>query len=166
MDGDIKFMDIRKIKRLIKLVEQSNIDELNISDSEMSIHISRVYNTNIRNSMNIEKKHTVSSQKPMLSSNFPSSSITNIVESVNSKCTNHIIRSPIVGIFYINNNSSNLKAFIKIGKKINVGDTLCIIEAMKMMNHIKSDRSGMIKDILVKNGDAVEFNEPLIIIES
>ena len=106
-------MDIRKIKKLIELFEESGIAELEISDAAPS---------------------------------------------------GHLMRSPMVGSFY-RSSSPDAKPFAEVGQQVNVGDTLCIVEAMKMMNQIESDKAGVIKAILVENGQAVEFDEPLFIIE-
>lgn len=76
----------------------------------------------------------------------------------------HVVRSPMVGTFY-RSPSPDAKAFIEVGKQVNVGDTLCIVEAMKMMNQIEADKAGVVKAILLKDGDAVEFDEPLVVIE-
>ncbi|PPI88487.1 acetyl-CoA carboxylase, biotin carboxyl carrier protein [Candidatus Pantoea edessiphila] len=162
-------MDIRKIKKLIELTEKYNISKLTISEQTESISISRIPK-NIDNTENQQQFSNISS--PINSQNTVKpyhSELTQIELSKleNQKMTNantHIIRSPMVGIFYLTPNPKS-QVFIEIGKKISVGDTLCIIEAMKMMNQIESDISGTVKAILVENGHLVEFNEPLIIIE-
>jgi len=81
-----------------------------------------------------------------------------------AEISGHIVRSPMVGTFY-RTPSPDAKAFIEIGQKVNVGDTLCIVEAMKMMNQIEADKSGVVKAILVESGQPVEFDEPLVVIE-
>ena len=81
-----------------------------------------------------------------------------------AEISGHIVRSPMVGTFY-RTPSPDAKAFIEIGQKVNVGDTLCIVEAMKMMNQIEADKSGTVKAILVESGQPVEFDEPLVVIE-
>ena len=81
-----------------------------------------------------------------------------------AEISGHIVRSPMVGTFY-RTPSPNAKAFIEVGQKVNVGDTLCIVEAMKMMNQIEADKSGTVKAILVESGQPVEFDEPLVVIE-
>ena len=112
-------MDIRKIKKLIELVEESGISELEISEGEESVRISRA---------------------------APAASF------------------PVMQQAYAAP-SPDAKAFIEVGQKVNVGDTLCIVEAMKMMNQIEADKSGTVKAILVESGQPVEFDEPLVVIE-
>ncbi|WP_225639533.1 acetyl-CoA carboxylase biotin carboxyl carrier protein [Candidatus Profftia sp. (ex Adelges kitamiensis)] len=139
-------MDIRKIKKLIKLVESSSIFELEISEGQESVRIS---NTKITNSI------------PMLQPYYTAESVAeNLVKSNSS----HIVRSPMVGIFY-RTPHPDAKSFIEIGQKVDIGDPLCIVEAMKMMNYIEADKSGVVKEIMVENGQPVEFDEPLIAIE-
>lgn len=161
-------MDIRKIKTLIELVKKSNITDLEISEGENTI---RIKNNNLEYSMDQLKQHSLPqftkqniSQQTSLSCN---DSIKNNYKSNTDsdyKKINYIIRSPMVGTFYSSPNP-DAKPFVEIGQKVNVGDTLCIVEAMKMMNQIESDQMGTIKSILVKSGQPVEFDEPLIIIE-
>ncbi|AIN46946.1 acetyl-CoA carboxylase biotin carboxyl carrier protein [Candidatus Palibaumannia cicadellinicola] len=150
-------MDIRKIKKLIELVEESSISELKISEGEESVRISRA---------------TVQSAYPMIQTYIPTSQPQSgtvheaAIETaaVPATMSSHIVRSPMVGIFY-RTPSSDTKTFIEVGQKVNVGDTLCIVEAMKIMNSIQSDKAGVVKAILPDNGQPVEFDEPLIIIE-
>jgi len=157
-------MDIFKIKKLIKIIEKSNISELEISEGEKSVRISRI---NTRNSLNLQdqnknyNKYKSPSENTIFSSKvFPE----NKNKQKTTKNNKHIIHSPIIGIFYRSINPEE-KPFIEIGQTVKIGDPLCIIEAMKMMNQIKTDKSGVIKNILLKNGETVEFNQPLIIIE-
>lgn len=156
-------MDIRKIKKLIELVEESGISELAISEDKKSVRISRVTTQSMYPMIQptyispMQEKSTVST----------TSSTPSIMEesgTAASTTSGHLICSPLVGIFYCTPSPSS-KPFIEVGQKVNIGDTLCIIEAMKMMNYIESDRSGIIKSILRNNGQPVEFNEPLIVIE-
>ncbi|KEY91261.1 biotin carboxyl carrier protein of acetyl-CoA carboxylase [Candidatus Photodesmus blepharus] len=137
-------MDIRKIKKLVKLIEESGIAELEISDGEESIRISRGVSS-------------VSSIDPVQSS---SSS----VSPSSSAPSGHQVLSPIVGTFY-SSPSPNSEPFIKLGQQVIVGETLCIVEAMKMMNQITADKSGIVTAILVNDGQLVEFEQPLVIIE-
>ena len=145
-------MDIRKIKKLIELVEESGINELEISEGEESVRICR--------------------GAPMVAA--PLMQAAPIAASVAAPIaapveaapvqTGHIVRSPMVGTFYAST-SPDAPSFTEIGKHVNAGDTLCIIEAMKMMNQIEADKSGVIKEILAQNEDAIEFDQPLFIIE-
>lgn len=143
-------MDIKKINTLIKLVKKAKITELEISNKDESIRINYLNNKYLLNNANyhIDNKKKIEYK-------------TNIKK---KELNGHIIRSPMVGTFYITPNPT-AKPFITIGQKVNIGDTICIVEAMKMMNYIESDKSGIIKLILIENGQPVEFNEPLIIIE-
>ncbi|MBK4775932.1 acetyl-CoA carboxylase biotin carboxyl carrier protein [Candidatus Pantoea edessiphila] len=151
-------MDIYKIKKLIELAEKHNISKLKISDKKESITINRFY----KNNNFTKNQHFSTSDTSLIAQNIVKSK-TDSKEILN-KNNNYIVRSPMVGIFYLTP-SPEAKVFIEIGQKINIGDTLCIIEAMKMMNQIQADASGIVKAILVENGQPVEFNEPLIIIE-
>ncbi len=152
-------MDIRKIKKLIELVTESGIDELDISEGEESVRISRA--TPATNYPMMQQAYAVSTQQqPTLSSAIVSMSGATSPTALSG----HIVRSPMVGTFY-RTPSPNEKAFIEVGQRVNVGDTLCIVEAMKMMNQIEADKSGVIKAILVESSQPVEYDEPLVIIE-
>lgn len=147
-------MDIRKIKKLIKLVEESGISELEISEGEESVRISRAA---------LAQAYTVPAQKQQspAATIVPAAATT---EAAPAAISGHIVRSPMVGTFYLTPNP-DAKALIEVGQKVSVGDALCIVEAMKMMNQIEADKSGFIKEILVESGQSVEFDEPLVVIE-
>ncbi|EIZ9687295.1 acetyl-CoA carboxylase biotin carboxyl carrier protein [Cronobacter sakazakii] len=149
-------MDIRKIKKLIELVEESGIAELEISEGEESVRISRSpANTGF----------PVMQQQPQALSNAVAPAAAPAAEApAAAEVSGHIVRSPMVGTFY-RTPSPDAKAFVEVGQKVNVGDTLCIVEAMKMMNQIESDKAGVVKAILVESGQPVEFDEPLVVIE-
>ncbi|URJ25609.1 acetyl-CoA carboxylase biotin carboxyl carrier protein [Blochmannia endosymbiont of Camponotus sp.] len=151
-------MDIRKIKKLITLIEESNVSKLEISEGNKTVRITR----------SMSKTSSESTLLPTpKESGTPvciSSNTETRYENVKLVDNGHVIRSPMVGIFYIAP-SSDSNPFVSIGQTIEVGDTLCIVEAMKVMNQIQSDKSGVVKAILVDNGQPVEFNEPLLIIE-
>ena len=143
-------MDIRKIKKLIELVEESGINELEISEGEESVRISR---------------GAVAMQAaPMMQAAPVAAPVAAPTEAAAPVMTGHIVRSPMVGTYYASA-SPDTPAFAEVGKHVNAGDTLCIVEAMKMMNQIEADKSGVIKEILAKNEDAIEFDQPLFIIE-
>ncbi|AKZ65663.1 acetyl-CoA carboxylase biotin carboxyl carrier protein [Candidatus Palibaumannia cicadellinicola] len=146
-------MDIRKIKKIIKLVEESSISELNITEGEESVRISRTMQTYLPNSQQsvvVGPNHYIET-KPQ--------------QPINTKNINsHLVRSPMVGTFY-RTPSCDTKPFVELGQKVNIGDTLCIVEAMKIMNLIQSDQEGVVTAILLENGQPVEFDEPLIVIE-
>ncbi|WP_448565496.1 acetyl-CoA carboxylase biotin carboxyl carrier protein [Thalassotalea ganghwensis] len=151
-------MDIRKIKKLIELVEESGINELEISEGEESVRISR--------------GGTIVAQAPAVqhipaAAPAPAAPAAQSTESSTSAApalSGHVVRSPMVGTFY-SAASPDSPAFVEVGQHVNAGDTLCIVEAMKMMNQIEADKSGVIKEILAQNEDAIEFDQPLFIIE-
>ncbi|MGV2871963.1 acetyl-CoA carboxylase biotin carboxyl carrier protein [Colwellia sp. E150_009] len=148
-------MDIRKIKKLIELVEESGINELEISEGEESVRISRGVQTTVA-------APVVQAAPPAPAPVAPVSSAP--AKEAAPEITGHIVRSPMVGTFYASA-SPEAPAFTEVGQHVNAGDTLCIIEAMKMMNQIEADKSGVIKEILAHNEDAIEFDQPLFIIE-
>jgi acetyl-CoA carboxylase biotin carboxyl carrier protein len=146
-------MDIRKIKKLIELVEESGINELEISEGEESVRICRGAPAVAAAPM----MHAA----PLVAAPIAAAPL---AEAAAPVITGHIVRSPMVGTFYASA-SPDSPAFADIGQHVNAGDTLCIIEAMKMMNQIEADKSGVIKEILAQNEDAIEFDQPLFIIE-
>ncbi|MBF4110864.1 acetyl-CoA carboxylase biotin carboxyl carrier protein [Enterobacter cloacae] len=154
-------MDIRKIKKLIELVEESGISELEISEGEESVRISRAAPTASFPVM--QQAYAAPVQQPALSAAVAPAA-TEAAPAAAAEISGHIVRSPMVGTFY-RTPSPDAKAFIEVGQKVNVGDTLCIVEAMKMMNQIEADKSGTVKAILVESGQPVEFDEPLVVIE-
>ena len=148
-------MDIRKIKKLIELVEESGINELEISEGEESVRICRGAPV---------VSAPMMQAAPVVSSTVAPVAAPVAAETVSSAQSGHTVRSPMVGTFYAST-SPDAPAFTEVGKHVNAGDTLCIIEAMKMMNQIEADKSGVIKEILAQNEDAIEFDQPLFIIE-
>ena len=153
-------MDIRKIKKLIELVEESGIAELEISEGEESVRISRNFSGQVS-----VAPQMMMQQAPMQQVAAPAATAAAAdAPAADTTPSGHLMRSPMVGSFY-RSSSPEAKPFAEVGQHVNVGDTLCIVEAMKMMNQIESDKAGVIKAILVENGQAVEFDEPLFIIE-
>ncbi|CUX96150.1 Biotin carboxyl carrier protein of acetyl-CoA carboxylase [Candidatus Gullanella endobia] len=148
-------MDICKIKELIELIEESSIFELEISEGEKSVRISRA--TTKPTYPMMQQAYIPAVQKK---STYPSDS----TDPVSKTMSGHLVRSPMVGTFYCTP-SPDAKPFIKVGQRVNIGDTLCVVEAMKMMNQIESDKAGIVKAILLDNGQPVEFDEPLVFIE-
>ena len=145
-------MDIRKIKKLIEIIEESDIAELEIKEGEEAIRISRY---------SAAPAPVAYSRAPA----NPASAATAIAAiPVEEKITGHVVKSPMVGTFY-RSASPGSKVFVEIGQAVLVGDTLCIIEAMKILNQIESDKSGVITQILVDNAEPVEYGQPLFIIE-
>ncbi len=152
-------MDIRKVKKLIELLEESGIAEIEITEGEESVRISR-YQTGPYASANPAPPplHYAAPAAPAPAVTAPST-----VAAAASKAE-HTVTAPMVGTYY-SAATPGAKAFVDIGSEVNAGDTLCIIEAMKMMNQIECDKAGRVTAILVKNGDPVEFGQPLFIIE-
>ncbi|MGL5187402.1 MAG: acetyl-CoA carboxylase biotin carboxyl carrier protein [Plesiomonas shigelloides] len=151
-------MDIRKIKKLIELVEESGISELEISEGEESVRISRVMTAAPAVQYVAQAPAAAVAAAPAATA-APAD-----VKPASEAMTGHIVRSPMVGTFY-RTPSPDAKAFVEVGQTVSVGDPLCIVEAMKMMNQIEADKAGVVKAILLENGQPVEFDEPLVIIE-
>ena len=147
-------MDIRKIKKLIELIEESDVEELEIIEGEESIRISR--RSSQPAPLATQMAHPLTVPAPIAAA--PVSA-----EPLVTPPTGQAIKSPMVGTFY-RCPSPESAPFIEVGKHIKIGDTICVVEAMKMMNHIESDVSGIVESILVEDGEAVEFNQPLVIL--
>ncbi len=147
-------MDIRKIKKLIELVEESGISELEISEGEESVRISRT-TANAGFPVMQQAYAAPMMQQPALSNAVAPAATPAMEAPAAAEISGHIVRSPMVGTFY-RTPSPDAKAFIEVGQKVNVGDTLCIVEAMKMMNQIEADKAGTVKAILVESGQPVE----------
>ncbi|TMP36522.1 acetyl-CoA carboxylase biotin carboxyl carrier protein [Pseudoalteromonas rubra] len=153
-------MDIRKIKKLIELVEESGIAELEITEGEESVRINRHSSAPV---IAQPQQYSVPPAAPAPVA-APATAPAAEAPAASNTPTGHQVKSPMVGTFY-SASSPTAAAYVEVGAKVNVGDTLCIVEAMKMMNQIESDKAGVVKAILVENGDAVEFDQPLFIIE-
>ncbi len=151
-------MDIRKIKKLIELVEESGITELEISEGEESVRISRAVSQT-----SAPSQYYAAPQLAPTSAPTAPAATTSEAPSL-PEVVGHKVLSPMVGTFY-RSPSPEAKSFVEVGQSVNVGDTLCIVEAMKMMNQIQADKAGVVKAILCVDGQAVEFDEVLIIIE-
>ncbi len=156
-------MDIRKIKKLIELVEESGISELEISEGEESVRISRT-TANAGFPVMQQAYAAPMMQQPALSNAVAPAATPAMEAPAAAEISGHIVRSPMVGTFY-RTPSPDAKAFIEVGQKVNVGDTLCIVEVMKLMNQIEADKAVTVKAILVESGQPVEFDEPLVVIE-
>ena len=153
-------MDIRKIKKLIELVEESGITELEVSEEEGSVRISRA---TVAAPANVQYSIPAAAPTPVAAPAAPAVAPA-APAAAPEEIAGHKIRSPMVGTFY-RSPSPDAKAFVEVGQTVKVGDALCIVEAMKMMNRIEADKAGVVKAILVNDGEPVEFDEPLIIIE-
>ena len=150
-------MDIRKVKKLIELLEESGIAEIEISEGEESVRISR-YGSGAPTPAPVHY-----AAMPPAATAAPAPSSAPAAAPAANKA-DHTVTAPMVGTFYASP-TPGAKGFVEIGSEVNVGDTLCIIEAMKMMNQIESDKAGRVTAVLVKNGEPVEFGQPLFIIE-
>jgi acetyl-CoA carboxylase biotin carboxyl carrier protein len=152
-------MDLRKLKKLIDLVEESGIAELEVTEGEEKVRITRVQ---AGAAMAYPAMTQVAlPQAAMAPAAAPAAAAP---AEAAKPSTQNAVKSPMVGTFYRSATPGG-KPFAEIGQSVSVGDTLCIIEAMKLMNEIESDRAGVIKAILVENGEPVEFGEPLFVIE-
>ncbi len=154
-------MDIRKIKKLIELVEESGITELEVSEEEGTVRISRAAPAVAPAAVQYV---AAPQQAPVSAAASTASAPAQEASSVSSEVSGHAVLSPMVGTFY-RSPSPEAKPFIEVGQQVKVGDALCIVEAMKMMNRIESDKAGVVKAILVNDGEAVEFDQKLVIIE-
>ncbi|BCK88781.1 biotin carboxyl carrier protein of acetyl-CoA carboxylase [Sideroxyarcus emersonii] len=151
-------MDLRKLKTLIELVENSGIAELELTEGEEHVRISRA------SSVAAPVQHVYAAAAPQAASApAPAAATAPAAPAAPAAPEGHVVKSPMVGSFY-RSPSPGAKAFVDVGQSVKEGDTLCIIEAMKLLNEIEADKSGVIKAILVENGQAVEFGQPLFII--
>ena len=151
-------MDIRKVKKLIELLEESGISELEISEGEETVRISRHPRGGAQPVMQYQ------APPPVRATAAPAEAPASPGGAAKAASDEHTIVSPMVGTYY-SAASPGAKVFVEIGSEIKVGQILCIIEAMKMMNQIESDKAGRITAILANNGDPVEFGQPLFIVE-
>ncbi|MDR3412696.1 MAG: acetyl-CoA carboxylase biotin carboxyl carrier protein [Formivibrio sp.] len=156
-------MDLRKLKKLIDLVEESGIAELEVTEGEEKVRITRVNNnapTYIQQASPMQYQFPgAAPTAPALTAAAPVA----VAEATSGLPEGHVVKSPMVGTFY-RSPSPGAAAFVEIGQTVNAGDTLCIIEAMKLLNEIEADKSGVIKAILIETGQPVEYGEPLFII--
>jgi len=160
-------MDLRKLKKLIELVEESSIAELEITEGEEKVRISKSGSAVQNYAFMPPAMHPVmsSAQQQMPTPASEADKVSEVtVSDKNSIPDGHVVKSPMVGTFY-RAASPGASAFVEIGQRVNVGDTLCIIEAMKLLNEIEADKAGIIKAILLENGQPVEYGEPLFVIQ-
>lgn len=152
-------MDVRKIQKLISLLEGSDVAEIEIKEGEDSVRISRI-NTGMTLAAPAPQHYYAPPAPPAAAPVAPTAEAVPVAVPPSG----HTVESPMVGTFY-RSSSPGSKPFAEIGQSVKVGDTLCIIEAMKMLNQIQSDKAGIVKAILVENEQPVEFGQPLFIIE-
>ena len=151
-------MDLRKVKKLIDLVSESGIAELEITEGEETVRISRYGQAQPQAMMYPQHQSFMPAAAPAAAP-----VVIEAAPAVAAQPDGHPVKSPMVGTFY-RASSPGSKNFVEVGQSVNAGDTLCIIEAMKLLNEIEADQSGVIKAILVENGQPVEYGEPLFII--
>ncbi|MGH8744726.1 MAG: acetyl-CoA carboxylase biotin carboxyl carrier protein [Burkholderiales bacterium] len=152
-------MDLRKLKKLIDLVEESGIGELEITEGEERVRISRVSPSSVQATVTPVAQPVGATVTPPVS---PSIAVAS-APAAPAEPEGHVVKSPMVGTFY-RSPSPGAKAFVEVGQRVNAGETICIIEAMKLLNEIEADRAGVIKEILAENGQPVEYGEPLFVI--
>ena len=152
-------MDIRKVKKLIELLEESKISEIEIHEGEESVRISRTRTGEAQ--AVIQVPADTAGQQPVTTGGVTPRQPE--YADAGLAAIGHTVRSPMVGTFYASS-SPDSAAFVEVGQSVEEGDVLCIIEAMKIMNQIESDASGTISEILVENGDPVEYGQPLFVI--
>jgi acetyl-CoA carboxylase biotin carboxyl carrier protein len=151
-------MDIRKVKKLIDLLEESGIAEIEIKEGEESVRISRIPTGSVATQMTAS---LAPAPLPAVTTPAPAAAP---APAAPPRKAEHVVTAPMVGTFYAAP-SPGAKPFVEIGTEVKVGQVLCIIEAMKMMNQIESDKAGRIVAVMVQNGDPVEFGQPLFVIE-
>jgi acetyl-CoA carboxylase biotin carboxyl carrier protein len=151
-------MDLRKLKTLIELVESSGIAELEIQEGEERVRITRAVASGAQGVIGA----AAGSVTQVTAGAQPAPAVT-VEPAPPAEPEGHLVKSPMVGTFY-RAASPGAKPFVDIGDSVQVGDTLCIIEAMKLMNEIESDKAGVVKQILAENGQPVEFGQPLVVI--
>jgi acetyl-CoA carboxylase biotin carboxyl carrier protein len=149
-------MDIRKIKKLIELLEESGIAEIEIKEGEEAVRISRMPTGGV-----ITQAHAAPAAA---GATAPAPASPPPEAAAKARANEHVVTAPMVGTFYAAP-SPGAKPFVEIGDEVKIGQVLCIIEAMKMMNQIESDKAGRVTSIMAKNGDPVEFGQPLFVIE-
>ena len=149
-------MDIRKVKKLIELLEESGVAEIEIKEGEESVRISR-------SSVHAPMMMAPAPAAAPIPAAAPAPAVEE-AEKPGEEISGHVVRAPMVGTFY-RAPSPGAKSFVEEGQTVKLGDTLCIIEAMKLLNQIEADKAGTIKAILVENGQPVEYNQPLFVIE-
>ncbi|PZO07868.1 MAG: acetyl-CoA carboxylase biotin carboxyl carrier protein [Lysobacteraceae bacterium] len=153
-------MDLRKIKKLIDLLEESNLAEIEIKEGEESVRLARVPRGTV---MAAPVAYAEPARVAAPAAPAPALSPEAVGKSTRDVPDGHTVRSPMVGTYYESSSPDN-PAFVKVGQTVKAGDTLGIIEAMKMFNPIEADVSGTVRAVLVKNGQPIEFDEPMFVI--
>jgi len=151
-------MDLRKLKTLIDLVQNSGISELEISEGEEKIRIAKHFTAAPATTV-VSMPVSAAGLAPVAAPPVPTPG----AEAAPAEAEGHVMKAPMVGTFY-RSSSPDAAAFVEVGQTVKAGDTLCVIEAMKLMNEIEADISGVIKAIQVENGQAVEYGQPMFVI--
>ena len=151
-------MDIRKVKKLIELLESSDIAEIEIKEGEEAVRISRASSSISMPVQTFAAAAPVAAPAPVAAAPAAASE-----EPASKKLSGNVIKSPMVGTFYRSPSPSS-PAFVEVGQHVKVGDVICIVEAMKMMNQIEADHAGVVEAILIEDGEPVEFDQPLVTI--
>ncbi|MFT4823533.1 MAG: acetyl-CoA carboxylase biotin carboxyl carrier protein [Halioglobus sp.] len=157
-------MDIRKVKKLIELLEESNIDEIEIKEGEESVRISRngAAQAMAAGAMTYAPPQMQMQMPPPQAAPAVAAPIAAAVPETSSPSAGgHVVRSPMVGTFYLSPSPTSAN-FVEVGQTVKIGDVICIVEAMKMMNQIEADKAGTIEAVLVGDGEPVEFDQPLV----
>lgn len=150
-------MDIRKIKKLIEMLEESDLAEIEIREGEESLRISR------NSQQNAQIMYAPPPAAPATITAAGAAADSTAGDSNSNLPEGHVVKAPMVGTFY-RAPAPGSKAFVEVGQSVTAGDTICIIEAMKMLNQIEADKSGIIAAILVENGQPIEYNQPIFVI--
>ena len=151
-------MDLRKLKTLIDLVSESNVSELEITEAEGKVRI-------VKSGGSVVQQYVAAPVPTPVAAAAPVAAPAAAAEApAAAQVTGHVVKSPMVGTFY-RASSPGAKAFVEVGSQVKEGDTICIIEAMKILNEIEADKSGTVTRILGENGQAVEYGQPLFVIE-
>ncbi|MEE9413168.1 MAG: acetyl-CoA carboxylase biotin carboxyl carrier protein [Methylococcales bacterium] len=153
-------MDIRKIKKLIELIDESGIAEIEIVEGDDSVKISRYGNAIATSTAHVPQQLAPAPAPVVPAQGAPIAA----QESKEDEINGHVVHSPMVGTLYLSP-SPGVPAFVQIGQTVEVGDTLCIIEAMKILNQIDNEHAGVVVRVLVENGQPVEYNQPIFVIE-
>jgi len=157
-------MDLRKIKTLIDLVAESGISELEVKEGEESVRISRLPSGGLPAQQYFLPPQTAQTAPPPAAAPAASAPAAAVAPASKATDNRHVVKSPMVGTFY-RSPSPGAKSFVEVGQTVKQGQTLCIIEAMKMLNQIEADRAGVIAEIVAENEKPVEFDQPLFIID-
>ena len=150
-------MDLRKLKTLIDLVSESNVSELEITEAEGKVRI-------VKSGGNVVQQYVPAPMQAPAAAAPAAAPVAELPAPPAAAPAGHIVKSPLVGTFY-RSSSPGAKAFVEVGSQVKEGETICIIEAMKILNEIEADKSGTVTRILGENGQAVEYGQPLFVIE-